>query len=243
MEGLLSQMILGIAHNSNGVYHTLQNPGTTDDDSTCSIVFTVSIRTGRRFGAQVILTENGLIAKVYDPLYHSFVDKYYKAGKVDVATEADLDYTTEAAAYSTLCDTDTQGGIMPKYYGSWTTKVRTTSQGQEHLRNVRILLIEYVRGKAMNRVSPYDLKQGERKNIMRKVIETDTDLKIAGVDHDDLEPRNIVLSRLSDTLSTDSETSVSASFDAPGLRVCIIDYGCSCVDQGKELLEEGCRNP
>ena len=46
--------------------------GCTSFDDTCSFTVTSGIRTGENLGAQLVLTDTGLVAKIYDPLFYSF---------------------------------------------------------------------------------------------------------------------------------------------------------------------------
>ncbi|KAF3041362.1 hypothetical protein E8E12_008356 [Didymella heteroderae] len=52
------------------------NPGTIDNNNnTREIIFVDTIRAGCKCGAQIMLTEDGLVAKIYDPLEYSFEDR------------------------------------------------------------------------------------------------------------------------------------------------------------------------
>ncbi|KAF2623896.1 hypothetical protein BU25DRAFT_461683 [Macroventuria anomochaeta] len=51
-------------------------PGSTDLNNTRKITLKAPIRTGYECGAQILLTEDGLVAKIYDPLYYSFSRDY-----------------------------------------------------------------------------------------------------------------------------------------------------------------------
>lgn len=96
------------------------------------------IRVGTRCGAQVLLTEEGHIAKIYDPLYYATYDEAWPDERVGVALAADQDYTIEAAAYSELLHTNLQGTIMPVFYGSWTMEVCTNVDGARYLHVERV---------------------------------------------------------------------------------------------------------
>ncbi|KAH6621881.1 hypothetical protein C7974DRAFT_414564 [Boeremia exigua] len=202
--------------------------GKTDTSVTRDIIFKAPIRTGDQCGAQVMLTEDGFVAKIYDPLYYSFgyddLDR-----KIDVSAEADYDYTIETYAYSALSESGLQGSVMPKFYGSWTMEVRTSTDGQQCLREVRLILLEHITGTAMLNIKPKNLGKEEKEAVMRKVIEAETDLRIAGLEHDDFEPRNIMLSTFT---KSSANTPHHVSFDSLDLRVCVIDYGRSFVRVG-----------
>lgn len=203
--------------------------GTTELSDTLSITIKASIRTGNHCGAHIVLIDDGLCAKIFDPLYYSFDNDLWHGEKVNVTTEADHDYTIEANAYIALCGSNLQGNVMPTYHGSWTTEVCTNADGQQHAREVRLILLEHITGTAMVDIDPDELDQEAKENIMYRVIEADTDLTLAGLQHDDFEPRNIILSSsFSKTDSTSSATR-NLAFTDPNLRVCIIDYARSYV--------------
>jgi serine/threonine protein kinase len=190
--------------------------GTTRAEDTIRISVKEPLRTGMNDGAQVVLTEDGQVAKIYDPLYYAFYPKDGLRKKIDVTTEADSDYSIEVAAYLETQQSHVQGTVMPTFYGSWTFDLTTCIDDEELTREVRMILIEHVPGIQMLDLDPSDLSQEERENIMRKVIEADYDLRYAGVEHDDLSPRNIMISQ------------VTALSD-PDLRVTFVDFGLSLV--------------
>ncbi|KAF1848881.1 uncharacterized protein K460DRAFT_275757 [Cucurbitaria berberidis CBS 394.84] len=187
------------------------------EDRQC-ITITDIIRTGDDCGAQVLLTDTGLVAKIYDPLYYEFHLYNVPRRKLDCVALADSEYSIEAAAYMEVVDPDIQGSVIPKYFGSWTLDITQRVRGAPVTRAVRMILVEYVPGVRMLDLDPDDLTKEERENIMRKVIEADYDLRLAGVQHYDLEPRNIIIDNTS-------------NYAAPNMRVTLIDYGCSLVDR------------
>lgn len=68
----------------------------------------------------------------------------------------------------------------------------------------------------MLEIDPDTLSKPEREDIMCKLIEAECDLRYYGVRHNDVSPRNGIIS--SATTLTD-----------PGLRVTLVDYGSSVV--------------
>jgi serine/threonine protein kinase len=177
------------------------------------------VRVGDDCGAQVVLTTDGFIAKIYDPLYYKFYCDLFPDTKREVAAAADVDYITETAVYTELCDTLFSGDIVPAYHGSWTLDVAIFNNGREQLREVRLIIMEHVSGISMLDLDPDSLTCHEREEIMIKLIEADMALRFSGVRHDDLEPRNVVLS-LSDT---------SKTYEDGSFRLCIIDYACCAL--------------
>jgi serine/threonine protein kinase len=209
------------------------------------IIIDKPIRVGEGRGAQVLLTNDGLVAKFYDPLFYKFHDSWFPGDKVNITVSADKDYVIEVAAYSAPCTTNFQGFTMPKYYGSWTVSVPVTVDGEQHDREVRFILLEHAVGTCMLDIKPDDLAQEERDNIMFKLIEADIDLHFAGLRHDDLEPGNVILS-LPDVASCNVvSTSNITPYVGPDLRVCIIDFADSALSEiviGKLPRREYC-NP
>jgi hypothetical protein len=117
-----------------------------------------------------------LIAKIYDPLYFDFHDCLRWDKYANVTDSADRDYITEVAAYSRLVGTPHPGNIAPEYYGSWTLSIPLHGDGEKEVREVRLILMEYVSGKSMLDVDPSTLSEHERENIMIKLIEANIDV-------------------------------------------------------------------
>ncbi|KAF1917636.1 hypothetical protein BDU57DRAFT_513989 [Ampelomyces quisqualis] len=188
-------------------------PGITHEEDVRSIEIAKAIRVGENCSAQLVLTADGFVAKVYDPLYYTWHDPE-NPWNLDVAAYADRDYITEAAAYSELCDTKFPGDITPTYHGSWTISIPTGSNGIESFRDVRLVIMENIHGVSMQNLDPTTLTGRERENIMARLIEADIDLRFSGVVHEDLMPRNVMLSLL------DS----SQKYLDGGFRLCMIDF-------------------
>ncbi|KAJ4309208.1 hypothetical protein N0V94_009035 [Neodidymelliopsis sp. IMI 364377] len=199
-----------------------------------SRTFTIqsTIRTGDEGGAQIVLIDNGMVAKIYDPVYYPFFDREFPSRMFDVAVMADSDYSVEAAAYLELQDSPLQGDTVPEYYGSWTIEVTNEYQDEHITREVRLILVQHIAGVPMLDISPEDLLPEARENIMVKVAEADYDVRAAGVQHFDLEPRNIIIRTPTD-------------YTDPALRVTIVDFGRSLVYRvysGQPLPQKYC-NP
>ncbi|KAF2634316.1 hypothetical protein P280DRAFT_474728 [Massarina eburnea CBS 473.64] len=193
-------------------------PGATDSSTTRHFTIKQSIRTGDQKGAQVVLTHDGFVAKIYDPLYYSFYDVDFPDLKLDVSWWAHRDYTYEVAAYQFLSGTSFSGTATPKYYGSWTIDVSTSTNGSEVVREVRMILIEHISGICMCDIDPTKgITNAARENIMYKLIEIETDLRIAGMNPKDNCPRNIML------CAPDND------FTRDDLRVCLIDFGMATI--------------
>lgn len=185
------------------------------------------VRTGDECGAQIVLLRNGLIAKIYDPLFYNFHYDYDWAPpknpkKRNVTLIADNEYIAETAAYLELQKTTGAIGVItPAFHGSWIFNVPVA--GRSGSRRVQMILLEHVIGTSMRDMNPQALLDGERENIMAKVIEAESDLVVAGIRHLDFEARNIILSRLTPS-SGHRVPANMAPFADPDLRVCIIDF-------------------
>jgi serine/threonine protein kinase len=212
----------------------LANPpaaGVTHEADERPILISGAVRVGKACGPQVVLTADGFVAKIYDPLYYKFPAGCWS----NVTDSADRDYITEAAVYSELLGTSIQDSIMPMYHGSWTLRVPLQTDGEEQFREVRLILMEYVPGKSMLDIDPLTLDERERDNVMTKLIEADIALRFSGVNHLDLEPRNVMLSM------QDSST----DFADKDLRVCIVDFACCRLskDRGRTGPSPRVHNP
>jgi hypothetical protein len=149
---------------------------------------------------------------MYDPLYYAFTtEESPQYQNRDVIAAADSDFIDVSAAYSESQGSGLLGNVMPKYYGSWTLDNTTQNDGQEVAHEVRMIIIEHVIGVPMSKLDPCSQAQKERENNIRKVIEAEYDIRSANVQHEDLEPRNIMIS-------------IALPLSDHDLRVTIIDY-------------------
>lgn len=157
------------------------------------------------------------MAKIYDPLYDAGGDCY--DNKRDVVVLADGDYSREAAAYEQLRRSPDTWSLVPAYDGSWTIEMPTKAGDQTLTRHVRLILTEHIKGTVMSSVQPQLLSRQTRSAIMEKILEAESLIFNAGVQHRDMSPRNIMLVPLASNVL----------FDDPHLRVVIIDFNVSNV--------------
>ncbi|GAB1317020.1 Protein kinase domain-containing protein [Madurella fahalii] len=159
----------------------------TPKTATLTITNHIAVRDGR--GAQIVLCSvvpRGpgpkcepftAVAKIFDPLYYSFADKYggFRAGPVDVAVAADGNYSQEAAAYEHLQQAGETGSFAPKYYGSWTFSLPICHKGVMRNRAVRLILMEYLDGPCMRELcsDPRSLSydEGYRLSVLAKLLD------------------------------------------------------------------------
>lgn len=172
-----------------------------------TIVKPIAVEDGR--GPQLVLCSIALntsgpptksfaaVAKIFDPLYYSFHNKLASHEPVDVAFEADGDYSLEAAAYEHLQKTHQTGSFAPSYSGSWTFNLPIRHVGVMRQRPVRLLLIEDLHGVCMRdlcndpRTLTYD--EGYRRGVLAKILDGYVRQDHRGCLQDDLAPRNIIL--------------------------------------------------
>ncbi|KAF2763308.1 hypothetical protein EJ05DRAFT_33712 [Pseudovirgaria hyperparasitica] len=164
-----------------------------------------------RRGAQILLVNNAMVAKIYDPLYYDAGDR---GDRKDVTAIADRDYTREVAAYQEL--EPFWGALVPTYYGSWTFEIPTQTPTGILQRSVRLILIEHIQGRRLLDMNPHDLTEKARTNVMRKVIKVESVFNFnSGVSHRDIAPRNFIC--------------VGDDLEGPDLRIVVLDFNNSVV--------------
>jgi serine/threonine protein kinase len=168
------------------------------------------------------------VAKIYDALEYQLADAGDNGR--DCMYLADKDYAREAAAYQSIPQ-HFPGDIVPRYFGSWTFFLQTVSGAAARTRPVRMILLEHIQGytmlDAIVRAIPDNMKwprkvdysllppEEERLEILGRVVEVEVALWwCAGVRHNDVSPRNVMISRTSDN----------------SLRVVLIDFNLAHVD-------------
>ena len=186
-------------------WHPLE--GSTCDDVTFSFTITKELRVGDGRGAQIVVANDDLVAKIYDPLFYS---AYQNSS---VIMRADYDYSREAAAYDELRG-PFESTIIPRYHGSWTCDVCVDTPSGPRKRPVRLILMEFIDGVCMQDLDPNDFTEEERSNIMVKPIAAESAIAFRGVQHKDLAPRNVLC---------------SGNLKSTDLRVVIIDFNVSVV--------------
>jgi hypothetical protein len=191
-------------------WHPLE--GSTCDDDTFSFIIIKELRVCDGGGAQIVVANGNLVAKIYDPLYYPAYKNFCR--RDDVIMRADFDYSREAASYNELRG-PLEGTIIPKYYGSWTCDITVNTPSGPRKRPVRLILMEFVDGICMQDLDANEFTEEERSNIMVKAIDAERAIAFHGVHHKDFAPRNVLCSG-NDLRSTD-------------LRVTIIDFNVSLV--------------
>jgi hypothetical protein len=195
--------------------HCLSRPpleGSTCDD-VLSLTITKELFVCDERGAQVVVVNDELVAKIYDPLFYPpYRDGHSR--RSDVVMWADYDYSREAAAYNELRG-PFEGKIIPKYHGSWTCDVTVDTPWGPWKRPVRLILMEFINGVRMLDLDPEKLTEEQRANIMVKAIDAERAISFHGVSHRDFSPRNIICS--------------GNGLGGAELRVAIIDFNVSVV--------------
>ncbi|KAI0582302.1 hypothetical protein Alg130_06191 [Pyrenophora tritici-repentis] len=164
-------------------------------DYTKYLKITAVIRPSCNRGAQVVVVNDDMVAKIYDPLFYDSCDD--SVFGEDVVTKAHCDYSYEAAAYQELQKSPAAQELIPAFYGTWTIDIDTLKREGDQLckytRQVPVLLIEYVRGFTMTDLDPRMLNEQMRTSVVKKALEADSIIYDAGVNHGDMHPRNIVI--------------------------------------------------
>lgn len=150
-------------------------------------------------GAQVVicrLDDEDLeyAGKIYDPLYYGFSDRIWPENPRDVADEADKDYCREVAAYLEIND-QFGGKEIPKYYGSWTCQMPLDLPDARKVREVRLILMEHIKGDTMSEIDPRVHPEESRLGAMAQVLEAYSRITFAGVSHGDIAQRNVMVCR------------------------------------------------
>jgi hypothetical protein len=165
-------------------------------------------------GAQVVVVNDSMVAKIYDPLFYDPEN----CGMIDAVLAANGEYSREAAAYTHLQRYPNLGDILPTYFGGYTTQMtaKTTIEGRSITYGypVHMIIVEHVRGRCM-RGARKRVPELARYAIFKQCMDADVRLRHAGVRHDDVCPRNVIL--------------VGTDFETPNVQVKIIDFGQSII--------------
>lgn len=150
-------------------------------------------------GAQLVICrlddeDHEYAAKIYDPLYYGFSDRIWPENPRDVADEADKDYCREVAAYLEINDRF-GGKTIPKYYGSWTFQMPLDLPHAREVRDVRLILMEHIKGDTMSEMEPLVYPEEFRLGAMAQVLEAYSRITFAGVSHGDIAQRNVMVCR------------------------------------------------
>ncbi|KAL2200792.1 hypothetical protein P885DRAFT_66419 [Corynascus similis CBS 632.67] len=204
--------------------------------ATLTILRTLAVADGR--GAQLVVCSvtpnpcpqesDGIVAKIFDPLYYPFEAPEAAHVPDNVAWRADTHYTHEAAALDHL-DRMRKAGYTglsaPKSFGSWTFTLPITHAGRKLQRSIRLVLMENIKGRSIRSVccdlaalSRYN--EPDRLGIFAIVLDSIVRQRHAGVDQRDLASRNVILR---------PSSSPSAGNKQPLPQPVIIDYNTAVV--------------
>lgn len=181
------------------------------------------------------------VAKIYDALYYRFSEPLSDDPDEprNVVTQADKDYSLEAAAYEYLQGTGQTGCFAPAYYGSWTFDLLITSQGKTQARPVRLVLIERLDGTTIRGSLVQNGPRGARKDAFHYLEEYRLEVLAlamdgyvrqlhSGIDQVDFAGRNIMLApKGPEAKATSQNGPVVAGLPLP--RVVLIDYSTAVV--------------
>ncbi|PGH12371.1 hypothetical protein AJ79_04319 [Helicocarpus griseus UAMH5409] len=159
--------------------------------------------------------QHRITGKKYDPLHSN-----HEQDDSDPFLVADRAYTHETAAYVKLAEL--QGGLIPKYYGSFSLSLSTDGAKS---RDVRLILLEIVHGTRTMDLDPSKFTQPERQAIMKAVIDAESTIYTHDVAHGDIHPRNVIFAFLPPF--------------GQARNIVVVDFGISCVNSsGSRMGEE-----
>lgn len=206
----------------------------SDASTQKKLTITSLIRVGSKRGAQNVVVNNDLVAKIYDPLYYK---EYNGRLRADTVADAKYDYDREAAAYNRLQESTAATQVTPTFYGAWLASIATPTgradPQDKKMRAVRLILIEYLRGACMASVDPREIPRPVRSQILMKVLHAEVLILDAAVNHCDTYPRNIILS----LPGTSIALNVPCAWDNLDIKVHIIDFNVSVL-LDPELVDE-----
>ncbi|KAG6354573.1 hypothetical protein INS49_004591 [Diaporthe citri] len=170
---------------------------TVADEEAQTLEIKDEIRVKDDGGAQIVVCrfsgeKQEVVAKIYDPLYYGFADRMWSDRPRDVTYEADKDYAREVAAYSEL-DSQLGGTDIPKYHGSWTFQMPLDLPAGQKTRNIRLILIEHIKGKPMMDLKPESFSESTRMELITRMVEVVSRIQFAGVRHGDISQRNVMV--------------------------------------------------
>lgn len=186
---------------------------TETPSETAQLTITSYVRIGCGAGAQVVvctIAKSGkppfqAVAKIYDALYYCFSHSIALRPR-DVTIQADMDYAAEVAAYQQLASVSRASEVTPAYYGSWTFSLPFLSNGVQHMRPVRLVLIEYLQGSNLrgfeiqNSNQPHDgpdsfhLPEEYRLEVLARAMDAYVRVLHCGIEQNDFASRNIMIS-------------------------------------------------
>ena len=169
-----------------------------------------------------MIVNGDMLAKIFDPFYYDHFQEWSDPRdekKTDIVGHAEENYLQEVAAFVELQQSPEARQFIPEYHGSWTIQVDTSigklCRGVTQARSVQLVLMEYIHGKCMQSVDPRSLTRKVRTCIVKEILRADAILAHAGVEHNDMYPRNIMI--------------VGSDYLTPQLDIKILDFGISNV--------------
>lgn len=217
---------------------------------TAQLTIDAPIAVGSNRGAQVVKCsiyphgENAcqpfqVVAKIYDALYYEFSESIGYQPR-DVVSQADQDYSREAAAYEYLQETGQTGSFAPAYYGSWTLNLSISSRGKAQTRPARLILIEHLDGESIRdsiiHSKPWCLGEDEdafpypeeyRLEVLALAMDGCVRQRHSGIDQRDFAARNLMLASRERPTEPDKSGAVVAGLPLP--RIVLFDYNMAIV--------------
>lgn len=164
-------------------------------NDTRPLTITTVLRTGNDRGAHLVVVNDKLVAKIYDPSYYEGINEF--GCKENVIWDADGDYSREALAYEELQKSTAAKVVTPTFHGAWiidlVTAVCVVGRPRTYVRQVPLLLREYLHGQVVSKIKARSLSSKIRSTVLNKVLDVEVVLYHAGISHDDYVPRNIII--------------------------------------------------
>ncbi|PYH78347.1 hypothetical protein BO82DRAFT_421965 [Aspergillus uvarum CBS 121591] len=146
-------------------------------DSSTSQVVLVKIIKGHLANVRVV-------AKFYDPLYYN-----HQRSILDPFLCVEEEYTRETAAYQHL-HKHGLSDYIPQFCGSYSLDMPVPDRG---IRQVRLILVEFMSGSSMNRLRPGRIAVETRQHILEQIVRAESRFYAVGLQHKDLYRRNIMV--------------------------------------------------
>ncbi|PYH87707.1 hypothetical protein BO71DRAFT_470648 [Aspergillus ellipticus CBS 707.79] len=177
------------------VERCLQNPPLLGAEGHRSLNLEIieSLKVGDGHNAQVFIVHvpkpeitaspTHIVAKLYDPFYFDDDEGY-----LNPFLCVDKHYTHEVHAYEVL--SDLQGTLIPRFHGSYSLEIPVEESAK---RSVRMILMEYIPGLSMQQTTPQTFTQQTRQQLMKSIIDFESDVYKRDILLTDLCPRNVML--------------------------------------------------
>ena len=112
----LPEILVRHTHLEFCLTHT-SSRGETKYEESRELKITEELKVQDGAGAQVVIVNNSLVAKIFNPLYYSYRSSLNRRVPVDVVEKASREHSLEVASYREL-NSALGGTLIPKFHGS-----------------------------------------------------------------------------------------------------------------------------